>query len=916
MLNLSPAQSRVVAHRGTDLQVIACAGSGKTEAMARRVATLLSEGVPPASIVAFTFTERAATELKERIVRRVTEAEGPAFRDRISPLYVGTIHAYCFQLLQDHVPRYGNYDVLDENRHAGFLAREFRAIGLDKLARRKWQPIRDFARTVDVMGNEGIHPEALGDTQLAACYRAWVDRLDRFHFLTFSRLISAAIEALETPAIAARIRAPLRHLLVDEYQDVNPAQERLITLLAQDPVQLCVVGDDDQSIYQWRGSDVKNIVGFTTRRPGAHTETLATNRRSRAPIVAAAAEFAETISGRLPKAMEAARPAAEAELTGWIADTDADEAEALAAHIQRMHTHGFRYRDIAVLFRSVRTASPPLLQVFDRLGIPYTCGGRTGLFLVPEISLFAEAFAWLVGGDWQDERYGDWRPANLDQVVAGLSRIFNAGTEVVGLRKWLEDWRAFRLRGIRPVSLVGDYYALLGLLRAWDVDADTPCGAARLGVLARFSEVLGDFEHIYRRGRLDPPSAPGGRHTFVGGHDRGKPYFQALYSYLVYWARDAYEEFAGEAHPDLDAVDVLTVHQAKGLEWPVVFLPSLVNGRFPSARAGQAQDWLLPLNVFPAAVRARYEGSDGEERRLFYVALTRARDAAYLSCFKKRTRRFEPSPYLREVLGNTLIEGGLPLPPSPEAVPTADPAPVRVSFSDLARVAECGHSWRLGTIFGFQSELSPELGYGKAIHHVLRQLAESARASGRIPDQAEVDALIDAETYVPFAAAATHQTMRRAAARVVAGYVQEFSDDLARIHAVERPFTLHVHGGEVSGRADVVLGTAGSAIDIVDYKVANDPKREALYRLQLAVYAASACGEGLPVAGAWLHELRDGVRHPVDVGPAVLDAAVREVSRLVERVREGRLPPEPMPDRCDGCDYWKVCRHRACPDGE
>src|SRR5207249_9969429 len=143
------------------LQVIACAGSGKTESISRRIASLIAEGAEPGSIVAFTFTERAADELKERITRRVGEAMGATYLDRLGPMFVGTIHAYCFRLLQDHVPQYGNYDVLDENRHAGFLSREYYRIGLSKLKAKHWAPIRDFTRTVDVIGNELIPADAL-----------------------------------------------------------------------------------------------------------------------------------------------------------------------------------------------------------------------------------------------------------------------------------------------------------------------------------------------------------------------------------------------------------------------------------------------------------------------------------------------------------------------------------------------------------------------------------------------------------------------------------------------------------------------------------------------------------------------------------------------------------------------------------
>jgi DNA helicase-2/ATP-dependent DNA helicase PcrA len=136
---LSRAQQQVVEHRGSDLQVIACAGSGKTESIARRIASLIKKGEDPATIVAFTFTERAAAELKDRILRRVSDEMGMAFRDRLGPMFVGTIHSYCLRLLQDHVPEFGNFDVLDENRLAGLLSREHKRLELSKLGNQHWR---------------------------------------------------------------------------------------------------------------------------------------------------------------------------------------------------------------------------------------------------------------------------------------------------------------------------------------------------------------------------------------------------------------------------------------------------------------------------------------------------------------------------------------------------------------------------------------------------------------------------------------------------------------------------------------------------------------------------------------------------------------------------------------------------------
>lgn len=909
-MRLSAAQEAIVRHRGGDLQVIACAGSGKTESIAQRIAALIDEGAEPASIVAFTFTERAAAELKDRITRRVAEVKGEAFRDRLGPMFVGTIHAYCFRILQDHVPKFGNYDVLDENRHAGFLSREFYRIGLSKLKAKHWAPIRDFASTVDVIANEFIPANALAGTPLGECYSAYRQSLTRHHFLTFSLIISSALEALEDRDIRERVCGPLKHLFVDEYQDINPSQERLIEILSAAPVQLTVVGDDDQSIYQWRGSDVRNILTFKQRRTGATSIDLDTNRRSRPAIVDAANRFSKTIPNRLDKTMKEYRPAGPNQVVPWSAATDASEADTIAATILRLKAQGYHYRDIAVLFRSVRTAAPPLIEALRVREIPYTAGGRTGLFLQPEVAFVAEIYAWFVDGDWRDEPWGEFRKADLARIINGLNTVFGAGRPIPELQNYIEDWRAFMLRGVRPVNLVGDYYRLLHELGVHQTDLTSPAGSARMGALARFSEVLADFEHVHRRGRQVEKD---GELVFEAAMDRGRDYFRALYNYLLHYARDAYEEFEGEATVDLDAVDILTVHQAKGLEWPVVFLPSLTQGRFPSRRAGQAQEWLLGEDVFPKAVRKRYEGGDEEERRLFYVAMTRARDALYLSRFERKTNKFKPSDYFLEVAGDVPpVSEELPLPGAPATESPKEAPTLDVSFSDLASFEECGHRYRLSNILGFQTQIAPELGYGRAIHHVLRQLAETVRDIGEIPGKDDLNRLAEEEFYVPFASLQAWQTMRKAAKRLVNSYVDHYSTDLHRVWAVERPFALHLDDGIVSGRADVILDEEGGrtgALAIVDYKVSADESRSARYEQQLQIYSLAGRGEGLTVEAAYLHELKDGSRSAVNISDAATTEALASVRHHLGRLRAGQFEPAPEPDRCEACEYRQVCAH-------
>jgi DNA helicase-2/ATP-dependent DNA helicase PcrA len=915
---LSEPQARVVAHRGADLQVIACAGAGKTESMARRIAALVGEGVAPSAIVAFTFTERAARELRDRITRRVTDQLGRGWRDRLSPLFVGTIHSFCLRILQTHVSRYDDFDVLDEHRHAAFLSREYHRLGLGTLSRKHWQPVRDFARTADVISNEHIRPEQLGESALGTCYRAYRDLLSRYRLFTFGQLVTLAVEALEDPGVLGKVRAGLAHLLVDEYQDINPVQQALIDLLAQPPVELTVVGDDDQSIYQWRGADVRNILTFRDRRPHSARFTLADNRRSRPGIIHAAGAFALTIPNRLDKSMQPTRPAAEPTVVCWQAETDTQEAERLADTIVRLHDHGFPYRDIAVLFRSVRTSAPPLIEALRDRGVPFSCGGRTGLFLQPDASLLGEIFAWFVDGDWRDERFGEFRKADVDHVVAGLERQFGDGSPIEGLKQYLLDWRSWHARGARPVNLLDDYYRLLHLLGAHRLDPDTPEGSARLGALARFGEVLGDFEHVFRRGRQVTDSE--GRPRFEAARDRGRDYFRALYNYLLHYARDAYEDFAGEENAALDAVSVLTIHQAKGLEWPVVFLPSLVEGRFPSRLAGTAQSWLLREDVFPPTTRARYEGGDAEERRLFYVALTRARECVYLSAFQRKTNQFRASPYLLEVAGSwPPVDVALPLPAPPPARQVDNSAPVDVSYSDLATFEDCGYRYRLANVFGFQAPLAPELGYGRALHHVLREVAEFVVANGRAPDETTLERLLADTMFVPFASAQAWETMRDSARRLVVRYLAEHAEELTRVWGVERPFSLYLDEGVVRGRADVVLdreaGTPGR-LAVVDYKVSHDEGREARYREQLVVYTAAGRAEGLDVHAAYLHELKDGSRYPVDVNPPAVTTAVTRLGSQLARLAAGEFTPATDVARCATCEQRLVCRHVPAPGPE
>jgi DNA helicase-2/ATP-dependent DNA helicase PcrA len=308
------------------------------------------------------------------------------------------------------------------------------------------------------------------------------------------------------------------------------------------------------------------------------------------------------------------------------------------------------------------------------------------------------------------------------------------------LGRLLHQWRDAVPRKDRTADLVGELYELLAELnvRAWDLR--DPLSINRLGTLARFTALLADYESVRRRARPDA-ATPGEQ---VGGQDRGDWYYRNLAIHIVNYAQGTYEGFDGEADFELDAVDLTTIHRPKGLEWPAVFIPSMTANRFPTTRTGQVQDWLIPRTMFAAD---RYEGSDADERRLFYVALTRARDWVSVSRHDRvATRAVDPSPYYRALQHHELNPAAIVHPPI-DHVGDADQT-IELTYSELATFLDCAMAYRLRNLLGFQPRLAPELGYGKAVHHVLRTVADQTQATGEVPTGAEIDAILDASFFL------------------------------------------------------------------------------------------------------------------------------------------------------------------------
>ncbi|MGO2747511.1 ATP-dependent helicase [Microbacterium sp.] len=898
-----------VEHRGSHIQIIAAAGSGKTEVVSQRVASLLAEGEAPESIVAFTFTEKAASELKERIRERVTARMGAEATDQLGRLFVGTIHAYCFRLLQTYVPRYETYTALDANQLTNFLYRSNRIIGIGEAIAGSgvFNSIGTFQRGIDVIENELIAVDSLPPSDFRTAAENYYAELDRHQYMSFGTQIVRAVEALSDPEVHDAVTTPLRHLIVDEYQDVNAAQERLVELLAKPHgrVDVVVVGDDDQAIYQWRGSSVENIVTFTQRYPNVAQFRLLTNRRSRPGIVEIANIFAGTIPGRIDKEM---RPSRETDgpSVAMVRDpgTEADAARAIADEILDLHARGLPFRDIAILVRG-RAAYPALLEALEHAGVPVQAGGRSGLFTQPEPQVFGATYAWIAGLDWRTEQYGPRHNVTLPVLLAQYQAVFALGNDrVQELEKHLTAWRERALASTFNESLVRDFYTLMDLLGASTWALTNPLTRNRLGTIARFTAVLADYEGVSWRSRRDPDNPS----EQVGGRSGGEWFYKNLAILMSNYAFGAYDDFSGEEGLSDDGIALGTVHGSKGLEWPAVFLPSLVKTRFPSSRNGRSQDF--PAELIGRFDRSRYEGTDADERRLFYVALTRARDAVLLSSFSRLAggKNRSASPYFDELMRAYGHQG---YPSSATSRSHSAAHDLAITYSELAAFESCPRSYLLKNDLGFMPAIRPELGYGNAVHHTMRVLAERTRATGAAPTAVQVDQLLASEFFLPFANKAGHREMKEKARRLVMRYVTDHSGDLLRTWATERPFELFLDGVVVSGRADVIYDTHQGEMGqlaLVDYKTSTGGAVDAL---QLQIYAEAGRREGLDVSAAFVHDLGAESRIPIDVSAAAISRAETQIIATVDSLRRREFEPRPGRRKCRECDVRALCSAAA-----
>ena len=644
LAGLNPAQREAVLHHEGPMLIIAGAGSGKTRVLTTRIARLIQHhGVEPAGILAVTFTNKAAGEMRERIARLL----GGTTDQALKGMWCGTFHAIGARMLRANAPRVGRtaaFTIYDEDDTLSVMKRIMERVGVSP---KQWTP-KAISNAISDAKNALVSPAeyekiAMDPLSKAASkvYNQLEATMRSANAVSFDDLLVLPVQLLrENEDVLSRYRDRFRFILVDEYQDTNRAQFQFVKMLGSGHGNVSVVGDDDQSIYGWRGADIRNILDFEKEFVSARVVRLEDNYRSTPHILEVANAAIQANVGRRGKTLRATRPGGE-KVVLMAALDERDEADWLIDEMRIVRNQeGRPLNDFAVLYRT-NSQSRALEDSLRRQGVPYRLVGAVRFYDRREIRDLM-SYLKLVANPADDEAYR--RAVAVPRRGLGETTIdtLSAIAREARMPMLEASTRSDLIASIRPAARAG----LSGF-------SDLIAGFTERARESSVDELLRDIidairygDHLQAEGpesardRIENVSAliDGAAELVIddGGEVGLRPLDHFLQRAMLVAGVDALDAKS-------DGITLMTLHNAKGLEFPVVFITGLEDGLFPLSQSFDEPEKLE------------------EERRLFYVGITRAERRLYISHAETRRRNGEmmqsvPSRFLREIPAGLLDE--------------------------------------------------------------------------------------------------------------------------------------------------------------------------------------------------------------------------------------------------------------------
>jgi DNA helicase-2/ATP-dependent DNA helicase PcrA len=929
--DLNDAQRAVVAHMDGPLLVVAGPGSGKTYSIVLRALNLLLlERAAAKEMVLCTFTEKAAFEMRDRLS---AAAQKVGYRGDLSELQVTTIHGLCNGILTRHRHRteLGNsYETLDELTQLLFIFEHFAEIVgpeendlyLGKWKTR-WTAIEGVRGYFDKITEELVDPSRMSASPdpfmkgIARAYRAYETTLFAKNRTDFAHLQSLVHGLLLQPEHSGTIAAEIRYMLVDEYQDTNYVQEQLLLKLTEPTGNLCVVGDEDQSLYRFRGATVRNILEFPSRFSACPVVRLTTNYRSHRSIVErydrwmASADWSNSagVPFRFDKTIEAdpngSHPDYPAVIAIWGRDAR-DEAERFGELVAFLKSSGAiaDYSQVALLLHSVRDDhSGSYLAALEARGIPAFCPRARAYFENDEVRLMVACFAVLFG--WHGDGRGQVAGAvadlgrYVDQGIVELAKAYAAPHSLaIALQAWIREIAALsdgESLDLRPADY---FYRLLAL----DPFAKAVKNENAARNLAIFSQLLNVFQSYYH-------------YSVVTHRNREFLRFHLFNSFLRLLHDGGINEYEDPNHPFPNGhVQVMTIHQAKGLEFPVVVVGSL------GAQLSSPKQIDRELGAFYH--RPRFEPENRitlfDRMRLHYVAFSRPQNVLVLTAHEAPKDHF------------ALMWQGLPQWPYVEQAALAgqrfamhERMPVKKSYSftgDLKIYETCPRQYQFFRDYDFAPSRSAVIFFGLLVHQTIEEIHRIV-LDGRLEtlDEPLIRELFDRS--FRFLCLSDVRPIgdvaRESAFLQVMNYFRQNREEMGRVIQAEVDVSLEKDGYILSGKVDLLMGGDGK-LELLDFKTSprptNSPVLLDAYERQLCTYAHILERRYQKRVDRLLlywtaEEQKDKAVMVFPYRPERIDEAGRYFDQVVARIQAEEFRVEKTPEAaiCKECDLRLLC---------
>ena len=923
--NLTTEQHDAVVDKSRHILCLACAGSGKSRTLAYKIAYLISKGESPESIVAFTFTEKAAESIKRRVAEALHKFGLP--ENYIGAMFIGTLDSFCQKLLGNIDAKYRQFDILDQNGLILFVMSRFYQLGIQGNGG-YFRTINEITKAWQTLNNENIllSEIAVHDLKLHNQLSNLAEKLLNDGYMDFSFAIRLAVEELmKITRNDGSYIEKYKFLFVDEYQDINPIQEEFIKTFASHLNMLFVVGDDDQAIYGWRGANVQNILTFRDRYADVSVHKLLINFRSTEAIVETANRFIQTNLNyeRLPKEIRFNYDGNIKDLRKLWFNTRDEEAQWIANRIQSLvgttyiecnpdgtekSRRGLTFSDFTILLRSIHNSNGEnrdiqFVNALQALGIPFKTTGEGGIFDRPYAQCILAIMELL--RDSTNDRTTAER-IFIEQVLPNFPQADKIKYLQV-LQHWQQEIHAPRegaRRKVYPQQFLHDLTDAL-MLRALDGN-DTA-----LRDLGLFSRIILDVEQTYVS--IDSP----GR-------------YREMLNFLSNVAQNSYELEPIDYITKDNAVNVSTIHKVKGLEFPVVFVADLVTQRFPGRN--ETYSGLIPQPLMINAIaRGAYGCRVQDEARLFYTAITRAERMLYMSGSTihpglvrgKRRSQFIVNlthPDMREDLN--LEELAEKMEPSPRF----DDSDFPTDYSSVKNYLKCPYLYKLSTVYGFNAAVPELFGFGKTSHTILERLHQKFK--DRVPTAKEVAEIVESTFMLkhvfpsndPINRPGSYERAKHLVERVLTEYSNSFADDFGRMRQDEARFEISVKDALITGAIDLLLledpQSGITTADVIDFKSMETPADIAEYdwrdmSVQVQLYSKAAkevLGEN--VETGYIHTLKDNRRTSVPVDDQSVGSAIGVIEWAVKGILSNDFPKRACPQNCASCDFRSMCSQR------